>query len=205
MFDVYSKDKRKAKVLYENQKHTFMFSSSRHVLYEYPNGDFRYVDFRRKYGISKTCVIYNREVVEESFGYKNKKFYQTYGKRFLQPNGYYFKNKFNEIKKELEELGKDNDKLKEPMELPDVEDEKDEIDKELKKSEEELQNQKQCEAKKSQKQSSEKMKEMSAKMQKAMLEMEGESMEENMDDLRKVLENLVVFSFERYVIPSAPI
>lgn len=107
------------------------------------------------------------------------------------------KNKFNEIKKELEDLGKDNEKLKEPMELPDVEDEKDEIDKELKKSEEELQNQKQSEAKKSQKQSSKKMKEMSAKMQKAMLEMEGESMEENMDDLRKVLENLVVFSFEQ--------
>ncbi|MDD7915550.1 hypothetical protein [Polaribacter ponticola] len=38
---------------------------------------------------------------------------------------------------------------------------------------------------------------MSAKMQKAMLEMEGESMEENMDDLRKILENLVIFSFQQ--------
>ena len=34
-------------------------------------------------------------------------------------------------KKELEELNKDNEKLKEPMELPDVEDEKSDIDKEL--------------------------------------------------------------------------
>ena len=107
------------------------------------------------------------------------------------------KKGFDDIKKELKELRKDNDQLKEPMELPDVEDEKDDIDKELKKAEENLKEKKEQEAKKNQKQSSKKMKEMSAKMQKAMMEMEGESMEENMDDLRKILENLVIFSFEQ--------
>jgi hypothetical protein len=110
------------------------------------------------------------------------------------------KKEFEEIKKELEELNKDNEKLKEPMELPDVEDEKEEVDKELKDSEENLENQKQHKAKKSQQKSSKKMKEMSAKMQKAMMEMEGESMEENMDDLRKILENLVIFSFQQEVL-----
>ncbi len=107
------------------------------------------------------------------------------------------KKEFDDIKKELEELNKDNEKLKEPMELPDVEDEKEEIDEELSKSEENLQKQNKSAAKNSQKQSSKKMKEMSAKMQKAMMEMEGESMEENMDDLRKILENLVIFSFQQ--------
>ena len=107
------------------------------------------------------------------------------------------KKEFDDIKKELEELDKDNEKLKEPMELPDVEDEKEAIDKELNKSEENLKNQKQQEAKDSQKKSSKKMKEMSAKMQKSMMEMEGDSMEENMDDLRKILENLVIFSFQQ--------
>jgi hypothetical protein len=107
------------------------------------------------------------------------------------------KKEFDEIKEALEELGKDNEKLKEPMELPDVDDEKEAIDKELAKSEENLKDQKQAEANKSQKQSSKKMKEMSAKMQKVMMEMEGESMEENMDDLRKILENLVIFSFQQ--------
>ena len=107
------------------------------------------------------------------------------------------KKEFNDIKKELEELNKDNEKLKDPMELPDVEDEKEDVDNELNKSEESLKNNNKKEAKKSQKQSSKKMKEMSAKMQKAMLEMEGESMEENMDDLRKILENLVIFSFQQ--------
>ena len=107
------------------------------------------------------------------------------------------KKAFDEIKKELEELRKDNEKLKEPMDLPDVEDEKEDIDTELEKSEENLKENKQKEAKKNQKQSSKKMKEMSAKMQKAMMEMEGESMEENLDDLRKILENLVIFSFQQ--------
>jgi len=106
------------------------------------------------------------------------------------------KKEFDEIKKELEELDKDNEKLKEPMELPDVEDEKTDIDKELDKSEEELEKQQQ-EARKSQRQASKKMKAMSVKMQKAMLEMQGESMEENIDDLRKILENLVIFSFQQ--------
>jgi len=105
--------------------------------------------------------------------------------------------KFNDLKKELEELAKDNEKLKEPMELPDVDDEKNAIDKELKKSEEYLQKQDKNSAKKNQKKSAQKMKEMSAKMQKAMQAMEGESMEENIDDLRKILENLITFSFKQ--------
>ncbi|MBT7704802.1 MAG: hypothetical protein HN746_04855 [Polaribacter sp.] len=41
------------------------------------------------------------------------------------------------------------------------------------------------------------MKEMSAKMQQAMMQMEMDSMEENLDDLRKILENLVTFSFKQ--------
>lgn len=107
------------------------------------------------------------------------------------------KKEFEEIKKELEELNEDNEKLKDPMELPDVDQEKEDIDEELKKSEENLEQQNQKEAKSSQKKSSKKMKEMSAKMQKSMMDMQGESMEENMEDLRKILENLVIFSFQQ--------
>lgn len=107
------------------------------------------------------------------------------------------KNEFDEIKKELEELSKDNEKLKEPMDLPDVEDEKSDIDKELDKAEENLAKEEKSSAKNSQKESSKKMKQMSAKMQNAMMQMEGDGMEENMDDLRKILENLLVFSFQQ--------
>ncbi|NVJ88482.1 MAG: hypothetical protein HWD82_03475 [Flavobacteriaceae bacterium] len=107
------------------------------------------------------------------------------------------KEEFNEIKKELDELNKDNEKLKEPLELPDVKNDEKEVDNALTKSEEELKQQNSKQAKQSQKQSSKKMKEMSAKMQQQMMEMQGESMEENMDDLRKILENLIIFSFQQ--------
>ena len=107
------------------------------------------------------------------------------------------KKGFEKIKKELNELTKDNKRLKEPMELPDVEEEKKDIDQELNKAEEGLKNKNKSSAKKNQKNSAEKMQKMSAKMQKAMLEMEGESIEENMDDMRKVLENLMTFSFKQ--------
>jgi hypothetical protein len=107
------------------------------------------------------------------------------------------KKEFDSLQKELEELAIDNERLKEPMELPDTEQEQETIDKELKKSEENLQKQDKFSAKKNQMKSSKKMKEMSEKMQQAMLAMEGESMEENMEDLRKILENLVIFSFKQ--------
>lgn len=112
------------------------------------------------------------------------------------------KKEFDEIKKELQELDKDNEKLKEPMELPDVEDEKEKVEEELNKAEENLKNQQQQKAKQNQKQSSKKMKEMSAKMQKSMMEMQGEAMEENIEDLRKILENLVIFSFQQEQLMS---
>ena len=107
------------------------------------------------------------------------------------------KKEFDIIKKELDELNKDNQNLKDPMELPDVENDKEDIDEELKESEKNLQNDKQSDAKNNQKQSSKKMKEMSAKMQQQMMDMQGETMEENIDDLRKILENLVIFSFQQ--------
>lgn len=107
------------------------------------------------------------------------------------------KKEFDDIKKELDELNKDNEKLKDPMELPDVDEDKQEVDKELNDVEENLKNQQQQNVKQSQKKSSKKMKEMSAKMQQQMMDMQGESMEENMDDLRKILENLVIFSFKQ--------
>ncbi len=107
------------------------------------------------------------------------------------------KKEFQEIEKELEEVKKDNEKLKEPMELPDVEEESENINKELQNAEENLNKKESSKAKKNQQKSAQKMKEMSDKMQKSMMEMQGESMEENMDDLRKILKNLVLFSLEQ--------
>tara|TARA_B110000902_G_scaffold220126_1_gene254878 strand:+ start:8693 stop:12076 length:3384 start_codon:yes stop_codon:yes gene_type:complete len=107
---------------------------------------------------------------------------------------------FRGIKKQIEELLKDNEKLKEPMEMPDVEEEKKVIEDALEKAEEGLQEKRDKVAKMNQNKSAQKMKEMSAKMQKAMMEMEAESIEENMEDMRKILENLITFSFKQEIL-----
>jgi len=107
------------------------------------------------------------------------------------------KKGFEEVKMELNELAKDNKRLKDPMELPDVEEETKSVDQELKKVEDGLKSKDRSLVKKNQKKSAVKMQKMSAKMQKAMFEMEGESIEENMDDMRKILENLMTFSFKQ--------
>ena len=107
------------------------------------------------------------------------------------------KKGFEEVKMELNELAKDNKRLKDPMELPDVEEETKSVDQELKKVEDGLKSKDRSLVKKNQKKSAVKMQKMSAKMQKSMLEMEGESIEENMDDMRKILENLMTFSFKQ--------
>lgn len=104
---------------------------------------------------------------------------------------------FKDIEKELEELSKDNEKLKEPMKMPEMDDQKEEVNKETQKAKENLNKQQNSKAKKNQKKASKKMKEMSQMMQQSMMDMQGEMMEENIDDLRKILENLVTFSFQQ--------
>ena len=104
---------------------------------------------------------------------------------------------FDKISKELEELFKDNEKLKEPMDIPDLEEEEEETKEELSKSEENLSKQQKSQAKKNQKQASKKMKQIGQKMQQAMSDMQANSIDENIDDLRKILENLVTFSFKQ--------
>ena len=106
-------------------------------------------------------------------------------------------NEFDKISKELDELSKDNQKLKEPLEIPQQDEEILETKQSLSKSEDELSNQKDKEARKSQKKSSKQMQQMSQKMQQAISDMQANSINENIDDLRKILENLIVFSFKQ--------
>ena len=106
-------------------------------------------------------------------------------------------NEFDEISKELEELSKDNEKLKEPMDIPQQQEESEEIKQVLSKSEENLQNKQEKAAQKSQKKASKKMQQMSQKMQQAISDIQENSIDENIEDLRKILENLITFSFKQ--------
>ncbi|PWK20552.1 hypothetical protein LX78_00254 [Xanthomarina spongicola] len=119
---------------------------------------------------------------------------------------------FDDFKKEMEDLQKENDDLKQPMKIPDDEKQKEDIKKDQeaasdeleKKEENEEQNQEQDaqenqkNASKKQKQAGQKMKNMSEKMQASMQMMGGgEQMQEDIEMLRQILDNLIVFSLDQ--------
>lgn len=105
-------------------------------------------------------------------------------------------NKFNEIEKGLEELHKENEKLKRPMDIPEVKDDAEEVKKELENLPNELK-QPNSKANTKQKSAARKMKELGKKLEKNMLEGESEMMDENIEDLRIIVENLIEFSFKQ--------
>ena len=105
--------------------------------------------------------------------------------------------KFEKIKEELKELNQMNDQLKRSMKLPDTEDQLKDIDEDLEKALDDLKSKETSAAKKSQKNASKKMKQMGKSMESSMEAMEGEMIEENIEDLRKIVENLIEFSFQQ--------
>ncbi len=115
------------------------------------------------------------------------------------------KTEFEEIKEDFKELDKQNKDLMRPMKLPENKDEQKEIDKDLQNAIDELSNQENIEqdkqnksnAQKNQKAAAKKMKQLGKAMEQSMEAMEGESIDENIDDLRKIVENLIKFSFEQ--------
>jgi hypothetical protein len=124
---------------------------------------------------------------------------------------------FEEFKNDLDQLEKDSKELKKPIEIPrDKLDEK-EVQSEQNKASEELNNQEDKQAsqeenkdpkgdenlknaQKSQKRAAQKMMQMSQKMSQSMQMSGGEQMQEDVDMLRQVLDNLLLFSFEQEAV-----
>ena len=77
LLDVYKQDRYKARVLYYNTGSSYFIWRS--VCFERTDGSFEICNFTRKFGISKTNVIYSREKKTSSLIYKNKKFYYRQG------------------------------------------------------------------------------------------------------------------------------
>ena len=128
---------------------------------------------------------------------------------------------FEEFKKALEQLKEDNKALKKPIEVPQDKLEENEIEKEQEKATEELKKKEGEEAldekketpekekqgdkgdqnlknaQKSQKKAAKKMMQMSQNMQQSMQGGGGDQMQEDVDMLRQILDNLVLFSFNQ--------
>ena len=119
--------------------------------------------------------------------------------------------KFEDFQKAMEELEKDNQGLKQPIDVPQDKKEEESIKEDQQEASEELgEKQEQQEqndeekasesgkkAKQKQKQAGQKMKQMSQQMQMSMQMGGAEQMEEDMEMLRQVLDNLVLFSFDQ--------
>jgi len=107
---------------------------------------------------------------------------------------------FDNIKDIFNEVDELNKELKESMDLPDVENDKNKISKNLKESSESLQQNQKNQAKKNQKKASNNMKSLSNKLKQSMLQMEMKMIQENIEDIKKVVNNLMIFSFQQEVL-----
>ena len=107
------------------------------------------------------------------------------------------KEKFDNIKNEIEDLKKQNTDLERPMNLPRNKQNVNDIDKELDKAKNELTKKQNNKAKKNQRTAAKKMRKLSQYFEQSMSAMEGEQLDENIDDLRKIVENLIEFSFQQ--------
>jgi len=114
---------------------------------------------------------------------------------------------FEDFKKQLDDLKKEGNALKKPIEVPQDKLEENEIQKEQQNATDALEKmeqfqdaqqkqQQQKNAQTSQKKAAQKMKKLSEQMQSTMQAGGGEQMQEDVEMLRQVLDNLLLFSFE---------
>ncbi len=105
---------------------------------------------------------------------------------------------FKEVQEDLEQMKELNEQLKDKNELETGEQEQKEIEQEQENSSEQMKQGKMSKAGSSQKKAAQKMKKMAQKMQESLMEMEGGGAEqEDIGDLRAIIENLLQLSFDQ--------
>jgi chemotaxis protein histidine kinase CheA len=104
---------------------------------------------------------------------------------------------FDAYKKEMENLKKENEALKKPMDIPQDTIGEKQVDKEQQEATDKLEQENKSGASENQKKAGKKMKQMGAQMQMQMMSGQMETIEEDVEMLRQILDNLVVFSFEQ--------
>lgn len=106
-------------------------------------------------------------------------------------------NEFKQLQEDLKQLHQDNKELKEPMPLDEMKPEQQSINEEMEQAKENLDKKQKPSAQKNQKNASNKMKQMSKQMSDMMMEMEGDMIEEDIASLRRIIKNLLNFSFSQ--------
>ena len=103
----------------------------------------------------------------------------------------------DETLKELEDLKKENEALKKPLDGVGDESDEQEIKEEQNKASENMEQGNKQDSQKSQKKAGEKMQELGKKMKRQGQAGQMQQMDEDVDMLRKILDNLITFSFEQ--------
>lgn len=104
---------------------------------------------------------------------------------------------FEKLKNEYQKALEKNKELKDPVKIDDFDEEFKNIENNFEQSKQELGEKKNQKASKSQKQNSEKMQELAQQMEAAMQADQKQAQEENIEDLKQLIENLISFSFSQ--------
>jgi hypothetical protein len=104
---------------------------------------------------------------------------------------------FKQVKEDLKDMKELNEKLDEKNPEPASEEDQQSVDQKQEDSKQQLGNNQKQKASKSQKEAADKMKEMANKMEKMKQQMMEDQAQENLDDLRAILENLITLSHEQ--------
>ncbi|MBI5220163.1 MAG: hypothetical protein HY958_14640 [Bacteroidia bacterium] len=104
---------------------------------------------------------------------------------------------FDKISQEYQDIQDQNKELKSPMKLDDKEEEMKSIKEDFKQGNQNMKENKMNKASKKQKETSKKLKNMAGSMKQMMQQCQAAQQEEDMDALRKILENLITFSFDQ--------
>lgn len=104
---------------------------------------------------------------------------------------------FEKLQEDLKYLEEKNEELARPNDLPDTGEMEQGIKDDMQKSSDELDKNKKSKASESQQNASDQMKQMSEQMKAAMGAGQAQNMQEDMDDLRALLENIIQLSFDQ--------
>lgn len=104
---------------------------------------------------------------------------------------------FNDLEKNIDELDKLNQDQKDPLDLSDVPEQKESIDQNMKDAKEQLQQQEKNKAGQKQQKASEQMKQMAQNIKNQMQEMQMAQSEEDINTIRRLLENLLKLSMDQ--------
>ena len=168
----------------------------------------RILEMTKRFFVEKKAVQISRKL--DSLSDKENKLSESENNNAKEQRD--LNSEFDDIQKDFEELRKENRNLAQPMDMPNTKPAEDVIKELMQQATEKLEQQEaenkesneeskrnelQKKAELQQKSAAKKMKQLGKQMQGAMESMQGEMIEENIDDLREIVENLLSFSFDQ--------